>query len=58
MNYQNKKLRPCRRCGGELHAFGSPSPQQPPSFLHIRVQCKTCGEWWGGFTIKNHAKKE
>jgi len=46
-----KKLEPCRKCGGKLFVSGY-TRYSSGGLEHIIIRCKKCGDWRGGFTNK------
>lgn len=47
-----KKLEPCRKCGGKLFLSGYSGDGHPKGLQHVVIRCKKCGDWYGGFTSK------
>lgn len=52
-----EKPKPCRKCGGTDFSTGAPANTNNLSFVHVRLKCKQCGEWCGGYTLKNKSKE-
>lgn len=47
-----KKLEPCRVCGGKRFLSGYTRDSHPAGLEHVIIRCKKCGDWSGGFTKK------
>ena len=54
-----KKLGPCRKCGGKLFLSGyTVANSYPKGLQHTLIRCKKCGDWYGGLTHKNKTKED
>lgn len=53
-----KKPEPCRVCGGTIFTYETPVNTNRLSFVHVRLKCEQCGEWCGGYTLKNKNKED
>lgn len=51
-----KKLGPCRKCGGKLFLSGY-TLEASDGLEHIIIRCKKCGDWYGGMTSKGRRRK-
>lgn len=54
---REKRLGPCRKCGGKLRISGYSGDGHPKGLLHIIIRCNKCGDWYGGTTSKAEGDK-
>lgn len=56
--YKNDRPAPCRKCGGTDFTLAATADPYRLKFIHVRRKCKKCGEWCGGYTLKNKLREE